>query len=58
MTKQFYSKRTEQYMKTQSTMHKVENVIKTCMFAFIPVSLVILIVLDWLRVFRISWLIG
>lgn len=58
MTKQFYSKRTEQYMKTQSTMSKVENAIKTCMFALIPVGLIALIILDWLRVFRLSWLIG
>ena len=58
MTKQFYSKRTEQFMKKHNRNLMIENAIKTCLMMLVPVSLVVLIILDWLRVFRISWLIG
>ncbi len=54
----YHSKRTEQFMKKHNRNLMIENAIKTCLMMSVPVSLVTLIILDWLRVFRISWLIG
>ena len=52
----YMSEKSKKYLRTQNTMLKIENVIKTCLLMAIPVGVVVLIVLDWLRVFRLSWL--
>lgn len=52
----YYSKKTEQFMKKHNRNLKIENFLKSCLLMLIPVGLVVLIILDWLRVFRISWM--
>ena len=56
MKTEYMTDRTKAFMKKHNRNLKIENVIKTCLIMLIPVSLVILIILDWLRVFRLSWL--
>lgn len=54
----YHSKRTEQFMKKHDRNLMIENFLKSCLLMLFPIGLVVLIILDWLRVFRISWLIG
>ena len=56
MKTEYMSEKTKAFMKKHNRNLKIENTIKTCLIMLIPVSLVILIILDWLRVFRLSWL--
>ena len=56
MKTEYMTDRTKAFMKKHNRNLKIENAIKTCLLMLIPVSLVILIILDWLRVFRLSWL--
>ena len=56
MKTEYMSEKTKAFMKKHNRNLKIENAIKTCLIMLIPVSLVILITLDWLRVFRLSWL--
>lgn len=56
MSKQYYSQKTKEYLRKQSIMHKVENWIKTGLMLFVIVSIVVLVVMDYLTVFRLSWL--
>ena len=56
MKTEYMSEKTKAFMKRHNRNLKIENAIKTCLIMLIPVSLVILIILDWLRVFRLSWL--
>lgn len=56
MKTEYMSEKTKSFMKKHNRNLKIENAIKTCLIMLIPVSLVILIILDWLRVFRLSWL--
>ena len=56
MKTEYMTDRTKAFMKKHNRNLKIENAIKTCLIMLIPVSLVILIILDWLRVFRLSWL--
>ena len=56
MKTEYMSEKTKAFMKKHNRNLKIENAIKTCLIMLIPVSLVILIILDWLRVFRLSWL--
>ena len=56
MKTEYMSEKTRAFMKKHNRNLKIKNAIKTCLIMLIPVSLVILIILDWLRVFRLSWL--
>ena len=56
MKTEYMSEKTKAFMKKHNRNLKIENAIKTCLIMLIPVSLVMLIILDWLRVFRLSWL--
>ena len=56
MKTEYMSEKTKAFMKKHNRNLKIENAIKTCLTMLIPLSLVILIILDWLRVFRLSWL--
>ncbi len=55
MKTEYMTDKTKAYMKKHNRNLMIENVIKTCLIIAIPVSLVVLIILDWLRVFRLSW---
>ena len=56
MKTEYMSEKTKAFMKKHNRNLIIENAIKTCLIMLIPVSLLILIILDWLRVFRLSWL--
>ena len=56
MKTEYMSEKTKAFMKKHNRNLKIENVLKSCLIMLIPISLVILIILDWLRVFRLSWL--
>ena len=56
MKTEYMTDKTKSYMKKHNRNLMIENAIKTCLLMLIPVSLVTLIVLDWLQVFRLSWL--
>lgn len=53
---EYYSKRNQDFMKKHSRVQKIESFLKGVLLMLIPVGLVVLIILDWLRVFRISWM--
>ena len=53
---QFYSKRTQAYMKSKTFKHKGVNLAKSLLWLMVPCVLVGIVVLDWLRVVRLSWL--
>lgn len=52
----YYSQKTKDYMRKQQLMHKVENWIKTGLMLIVIVAIVALIVMDYLRYFRLSWM--
>ena len=52
---QFYSKRTQAFMKKKTLKHKLVNLVKSAMWLMVPCALVVVLVLDWLRVIRLSW---
>lgn len=52
---EFFSQKTKDYMRKQQLMHKVENWIKTGLMLFVIVGIVALVVMDYLRYFRLSW---
>ena len=52
----FYSKRTQAYMNKRSKVNNIKSVLVSTGLMMIPVLLISLIILDWLRVFRLSWL--
>ncbi len=54
---QFYSKRTQAYMKKKTIKHKVVNLVKSAMWLMVPCALVVVVILDWLRVIRLSWVV-
>lgn len=56
MKTEFMTDKTKAYMKNHNRNLMIENTIKACLLMMIPLSLIILIILDWLRVFRLSWL--
>lgn len=56
MKTEYLSAKTKDYMKKHNRNLMIENLIKSCLIILIPVSLVVLIILDWLRVFRLSWM--
>lgn len=58
MKTEFMTDKTKAYMKKHNRNLMIENTIKACLLMMIPLSLIILIVLDWLRVFRLGWLLG
>ena len=53
---QFYSKRTQAYMKKKTLRHKGVNLAKSLLWLMVPCVLVGVIVLDWAGVVRLSWL--
>ena len=56
MKTEYMLEKTKAFMKKHSRNLKIENVLKSCLLMAIPLGLLVLIVLDWLRVFRVSWL--
>ena len=56
MKEEYLSAKTKAYMKKHNRNLMIENIIKSCLIMLIPISLVVLIVLDWLQVFRLSWM--
>lgn len=56
MKTEYMTDKTKAYMKKHNRNLMIENTIKACLLLMIPLSLIILIILDWLRVFRLSWL--
>ncbi len=55
MKTEYMTDKTKAYIKKHNRNLMIENAIKTCLIMAIPVSLVVLIILDWLQVFRLSW---
>lgn len=56
MKTEYMTDKTKAYMKKHNRNLMIENIIKSCLLMLIPILLVVLIVLDWLRVFRLSWM--
>ena len=56
MKTKYMTDKTKAYMRKHNRNLMIENTIKACLLMMIPLSLIILIILDWLRVFRLSWL--
>ena len=56
MKTEYMLEKTKAFMKKHNRNLKIENVLKSCLLMAIPLGLLVLIVLDWLRVFRVSWL--
>lgn len=56
MKTEYMTDKTKAYMKKHNRNLMIENIIKSCLLMLIPVSLVVLIILDWLQVFKLSWL--
>ena len=54
---QFYSKRTQAYMKNKTIKHSVKNAAISALWLMVPCALVMVVVLDWLRVIRLSWVV-
>jgi hypothetical protein len=52
----YYSKRTQAYIKKHNKMKTVKNAAISAFWLMVSLVLVVLIVLDWLRVVRLSWI--
>jgi len=50
----YHSQRTQDYLAKVNKRKKIQSFITSFLLLCIPVSVVVLIILDWLRVFRLS----
>ena len=57
MKTEYMSEKTKVFMKKHNRNLKIENVLKSCLLMAIPLGLLVLIVLDFVGVFKISNLI-
>ena len=54
MKTEYMSEKTKSFMKKHNRNLKIENILKSCLLMTIPLGLLVLIILDFVGVFKIS----